>query len=62
MEGDNSEGVVGHGCLENFAGFDGDGVKAALAQDMEACNFVFGIKRNDAELFNGFAFEVEEEV
>jgi len=37
-------------------------VQAALAQDMEAEEFVFGIKWDDAELFDGFPFQVEEEV
>ena len=36
-------GVVDHGCLEDFPGFDGDRVQAALAQDMEAEEFVFGV-------------------
>ncbi len=62
VEGNDGEGVIGHGCLEDFPGFDGDGFEAALAQDMEAEEFVFGVEGNDAELFDGFVFEVEEEV
>lgn len=62
VKGDDRIRVVGHGRFEDFPGFDGDGFEAALAQDMEAGNLVFRIKRDDPELFHRFSFQVEDEV
>lgn len=62
VESDDGIGIVDHGCLEDFTGFDGDRVQVALAHDMEAEEFVFGVEGNDPEFLDGFAFQVEEKV
>lgn len=62
MESDDCVGIIHHGCFKDFPGFDDDRVQVALAQDMEAEESVFGVERNDPEFFNGFSFEVEEDV
>lgn len=56
MESDDRIGVINHGCFEDVPGFEDDRVHAALAQDMEAEEFVFGGERNDAEFLDRLAF------
>ena len=56
MKGDDGIGVVDHGRLKDFAGFDGDGIEAADGQDVEAEEFVFGVEGENTEFFDWLPF------
>ena len=58
VERDNRIGIIEHGRLEDFAGFDVGAVEAADGDDVESGEFVFGVEGDDAEDFGGGGLEI----